>query len=139
MKRTLALFLALFTFSFSASSTAIDYVNDSIGVTRYSYIYQLNCSTDIPNDEVYARISPRPLSTNSAYVFVELLRFDGSTWVVEDTWEDSSGAGEAATVDGLYPFLSGRTYKVRATGYIYDSQGNLLEWDQIENSPSTKS
>ena len=93
---------------------------------RYAYITTLAGDISIDSSAVascYGSVST--LNNLPVKVVVELQIYRGGEWVTEKTWIKTGTA--VATIAEYYNLAYGNNYRVKVTGYVYDTNGNLLE------------
>lgn len=67
----------------------------------------------------------RAKQMNPVKVVVQLQKLEDGLWKTLETWTNTGTY--YATKDGNYCVPSGYTYRTKVTGYIYDSDGNIIE------------
>lgn len=125
MKRFLSLILiAMVIFSMAVPASAA--VADNMVQPRWSY---LNSVTAYLNINFLGIATCEGTATarvgETVEVTVRLQQLKDTGWATIKTWT-STGTGTAAA-SGNYAVYSGYTYRTSVTGYVYDSDGNLLE------------
>lgn len=58
-------------------------------------------------------------------VIVRLQQYNEGTWTTVTSWNETGTASVSCT--NQYAIYSGYTYRVRVTGYVYDSEGVIQE------------
>ncbi|MGM9600189.1 MAG: hypothetical protein ACI3W5_01210 [Faecousia sp.] len=94
---------------------------------RYTYIMDISAGiqvsgwgvascTGVLNAKIYTPVK----------ITIALQRLDGITWTTIKQWEVTGTGSVSATKN--YAIYSGYSYCVYVTGYIYDANGNCLEY-----------
>ena len=58
---------------------------------------------------------------------IKLQKKTGSSWTTMQTWSKTATGLAGAKASGTRAVTAGLTYRVYLTGYVYDSNGNVLE------------
>lgn len=66
-------------------------------------------------------------SNKKAKVTIKLQKKTGSSWTTMQTWSKTATGLAGAKASGTRAVTAGLTYRVYLTGYVYDSNGNVLE------------
>lgn len=94
---------------------------------RFTYIDEVSATIIISNLGVAhcdGLIATRTL--NPVKLVIRLQELDGSNWMTIKKWEITGTS--AVTDTKSYAVYSGSHYRVKVTGYVYDEDGNLLEY-----------
>ena len=99
---------------------------DDVIQPRWSYLNAVSAHLDI-NWLGVATCEGRATAKNlvTVKVIVQLQQFSETGWITINSW--TSTGTQTAYASGSYAVYSGYTYLVSVTGYIYDSNGNLIE------------
>lgn len=95
---------------------------------RYTYIDNLRADLEISGLGVASCCGTFSVKEYiPVKIVIRLQQLDGSNWMTVKKWE-ISGTG-SVTATKSYAVYSGFSYRVHVTGYVYDADGNILEYD----------
>ena len=123
---TLALFVVLCLLSGSAFAAGECSTAEGIS-PRYANIASFYVDLDISKGltwEASCEVSAMTKSSYTAEIFAELQQKDGTWSTLKSWWSSESSVIRSAKTYNVY---SGFPYRVKATIYVYDSRGNLVE------------
>lgn len=94
---------------------------------RYTYIVEVRAELQVTYLGVACCSGAFITRTNNPVkLVIRLQELDGSNWMTIKKWEITGTS--AVTDTKSYAVYSGSHYRVKVTGYVYDEDGNLLEY-----------
>ena len=118
----LLVFALIMSYTVSVSAAVMDGVQP-----RYTYVLDVQAIPSINESTGIASCSGS-ITTRNTYpvkVDVHLQMQENTGWTTLKTW--SSTGTLAATVAKAWAVYSGHNYRVLVVGFVYDSNGNIIE------------
>lgn len=78
-------------------------------------------------------VSPKKI-THSCSLTIKLQKKVDNRWKTLASWSENGGDGEIVTISETRSVASGYPYRVKATAYLKDSSGTLIESETITSS-----
>ncbi len=95
---------------------------------RYTDAASVSVSLNISGGKASCSGQIKPNASNKkAKVTIKLQKKTGSSWTTMQTWSKTATGLAGAKASGTRAVTAGLTYRVYLTGYVYDSNGNVLE------------
>lgn len=123
MKRVVALVLVCAVLIVTLGSVA--FASGDI-MPRYDYTSNIRASLNITGGTATATGSITPDYSYRTSVTVRLQRNDDGQWNTIKTWRGSNSGG-CSSAGGTKTVASGYTYRTFVTGYVYNSDGVVIE------------
>lgn len=92
----------------------------------YTYTSTVSASLSISSGTATAKGSIVPYNSRPTSVKVQLQRYSDGQWSTISTWKDSDTGG-VSSAGGTKTVTSGYSYRTFVTGYVYDSDGVVIE------------